>query len=218
MYSKMVAVVMEELSEIEHVAITHDSWTSLNNESYDTVTAHFINQNWSLRTRVLQTSKVEGSHTAETIQESLEATKAKWSLPDRIAVSDNASNEVKVLKLLGWPRLQCMEHNINLCVKAGLQVPQIAKLTSKGRAVVSFFHRSPSATGLLKSKQNLLLTAKQHDLNLLQDVPTRWNSTLDMLTHLLDLTTAIHTAVLDKMHPGECKSWDSNCLPWRNKP
>ena len=36
MYSQMVAVVMEELSEIEHVAITHDSWTSLNNESYDT--------------------------------------------------------------------------------------------------------------------------------------------------------------------------------------
>ena len=201
MYSQMVAVVMEELSEIEHVAITHDSWTSLNNESYDTVTAHFIDKSWGLRTRVLQTSKVEGSHTAETIQETLEATKAKWSLPDTIAVSDNASNEVKAFKLLGWPRLQCMGHNINLCVKAGLQIPQIAKLTSKGRAVVSFFHRSPSATGLLKSKQKLLLPAKQHNLNLLQDVPTRWNSTLDMLTRLLDLTPAIHAAVLDKDAP-----------------
>lgn len=53
------------------VAITHDGWTSCATESYDTITAHFINQNWELRSAVLQTIKVEGSHTSENIAERL---------------------------------------------------------------------------------------------------------------------------------------------------
>lgn len=54
------------------VAITHDGWTSCATESYDTITAHFINKDWELRSAVLQTSKVEGSHTSENIAKRLE--------------------------------------------------------------------------------------------------------------------------------------------------
>ena len=50
-----------------NVAITHDSWTSRATESFDTVTVHFVDGDWHLQGYVLQTEKVEGSHTAENI-------------------------------------------------------------------------------------------------------------------------------------------------------
>ena len=58
----------------ESLAITHDGWTSCATESYDTVTAHYINKDWELRSAVLQTSKVEGCHTGEHIAERLQGT------------------------------------------------------------------------------------------------------------------------------------------------
>ena len=38
------ARVKEDIKSCENVAITHDSWTSLNTESYSTVTVHYIEQ------------------------------------------------------------------------------------------------------------------------------------------------------------------------------
>jgi hypothetical protein len=65
-----------------------------------------------------------------------------------------------------------------------LSIPEISKIVAKGRKVVSYFHRSPLATGILKDKQNLLLPPEFQGHRLIQDV-TRWNSTLDMLERLI---------------------------------
>jgi hypothetical protein len=67
---------LPSISKGAFVAITHDGWTSCATQSYDTITVHFINANWELRSAVLQTRKVEGSHTAENIAAKL---KGGWS-------------------------------------------------------------------------------------------------------------------------------------------
>ena len=54
------AEIKKEISG-KAVAITHDSWTSLNTESYETVTASYIDENWDLKIKVLETLKVEGN-------------------------------------------------------------------------------------------------------------------------------------------------------------
>ena len=52
---------------------------------------------------------------------------------------------------------------------------------------------------MLKIMQEALLSHNptKRELNLLPDSPTRWNSTVDMLKHLLDLMPAIHATVID---------------------
>ena len=48
---------------------------------YSTITGHFINDKWELRSIVLETKKVEGSHTAENIKGTLLEAQARWNLP-----------------------------------------------------------------------------------------------------------------------------------------
>lgn len=177
------------------VAITHDAWTSLNTENYDTVTASFINDDWHLQCKVLETMKVNGSHTAENIEETLMSVKNQWDITKCVGTTDNASNEVKAFKLLNWTRVSCMGHNINLVVNAGLK--EASRVTAKVRSVVSLFHSSPLAMGFLREKQNLLLPKEIQGHKLITDCTTRWNSTLDMLDRYIEQVPALHAVAID---------------------
>lgn len=189
--------IKEEISELRDISITHDSWTSLNTESYSTVTGHYINKDWELKSVVLETKKMDGSHTAENIKSSLLETQARWGLPNPIGVTDNAANERKAFELLKWVRFGCYGHRLNLVVKSALSGPEVSKITAKGRKLVTYFHQSSSVTGMLMKKQALLLDQDKIGHKLINDVVTRWNSTYDMLARLLEQGPAIMAVITD---------------------
>ena len=110
-HEEMRKKVQIDVKKCPDFAITHDGWTSANTESYNTVTGHFINPEWELKSVVLETTKVEGSHTAENIASSLRETQQAWSFVTPTAVTDNAANEKKALELLQWVRFGCYGHN-----------------------------------------------------------------------------------------------------------
>ncbi|CAG2219590.1 unnamed protein product [Mytilus edulis] len=186
------------MKSCKNVSITHDGWTSCNTESYIYVTAHFITNQWELVNAVLQTKKVEGSHTGENIANALKEVKENWSLPDIIAVTDNAANEKKAFQILNWIRFGCYGHRINLVVKNALSVSkEISHVIAKGRKLVTFFHQSTSANDSLMAKQKLLLQEEFVGHKLIMDVPTRWNSTVAMLRRPLKQTPAILALATD---------------------
>ena len=128
----MTTSIMLDLEGLEYVTIMHDSWTSMANRCYETVAVHYINQWWQLQGKVLSTLVVEGSHTSEAIQKALLEVKTKWRLPEFFAVTDSAANEVKAFSLLKWPRAPCFGHNLNLSVRAGLAIPEVARVVATG--------------------------------------------------------------------------------------
>ena len=188
---EMTAKLKSDLERTESVSITHDGWTSLNTESYNTITAHYIDTDWNMKTAVLETKKMEGSHTSEKIATTLEETRQRWSLKDPMATTDNAANEKKAFEILEWPRFGCYGHRLNLVVKNALSVPEVSKILGKGRSLVTFFHSSSSVSDELVSKQKLLLSSDKVGHKLIMDVSTRWNSTLAMLERLCEQTPAI---------------------------
>ena len=103
---------------------------------------------------VLQTRKVVGRHTADAIQSQLPTAQVEWGFREPIATCDNAANEVKVFRQLGWTQLLYMRHNINLAVKAGLSVPEVCKLVVRSRKVVQYFHKSSSVYQSLFDKKS----------------------------------------------------------------
>jgi hypothetical protein len=71
-------VVKDLPSQSGSMAITHDGWSSCATESYSTVTGHFITSDWELRSVVLHTAHVQGSHTSEKIADGLKGIYQKF--------------------------------------------------------------------------------------------------------------------------------------------
>ncbi|KAL2079757.1 hypothetical protein ACEWY4_011180 [Coilia grayii] len=195
MYAETKGNLANSLKSAVRVALTCDCWTSRNTVSYLTITSHHIDDEWKLVSNVLQTRAVEMSHTASNLAELLTEAIQEWELSDKdpAIVTDNAANMVRAVQLMGHFHMGCFAHLINLASQAGLKTPAVARLLGRVRRIVTFFHRSTSASRTLEQKQKLL-QLPQHKL--VVDVITRWNSSLDMLERFLEQQPAISAALL----------------------
>lgn len=117
----------------------------------------------------------------------------KWNLYDKLVaiVSDNARNvKNAIVDVLKKRNHNCVAHTLNLMVKDCLEhrvenepeLEILGELINKCRAIVTHFKQSP------KSSYKLLEMQRQmncDELKLIQDVTTRWNSTMYMMERLL---------------------------------
>lgn len=90
------------------------------------------------------------------------------------------------------PHIKCFAHTLNLASQKALKTPSMAKLVSRIKRIVACFHKSTTATAVLKAKQSLL-NIPEHKLII--DVATRWNSSLEMITRFLEQQPAILSAL-----------------------
>ncbi len=165
-----------------------------------TITCHYINQEWQLRSLVLITRTTSETHSGENIAADLTKSTVEWTLSEKnkpAITTDNAANELKAVRLVGWLHVSCMGHNINLAVRAALELGTVRTIVARGRNQVTFFHNSPLATTMLMEKQLALDSSANRGHKLIQDVKTRWNSTYDMLNRLLVQVPAIHAVAHD---------------------
>ena len=94
-YDACAKEIKQKLTNVSHVSITTDGWTSNTTESCITVTCHFI-VDWQLNSVVLQTRAVNERHTAANLVELMKSTVEEWGLSGKViaCVHDNASNIV----------------------------------------------------------------------------------------------------------------------------
>uniref|UniRef100_H3A6Y0 HAT C-terminal dimerisation domain-containing protein n=1 Tax=Latimeria chalumnae TaxID=7897 RepID=H3A6Y0_LATCH len=187
----------DRLAIAEKVAITTDSWTTLNTESYVTIACHFIRQ-WKMESIILQTHAMPERHTTENLADMLNTAAETWNLKGKITtcVHDNASNIVLAnTALLEWESNSCFAYTLQLAINDGFKVSSINRVVGAASRLVSHFHHSTVATQALKLKlqqQNLL----QH--RPLQYCKTRWNSINDMFERLQEQRWAIAAVLSDR--------------------
>ncbi|KAI8538956.1 hypothetical protein RHMOL_Rhmol09G0143500 [Rhododendron molle] len=206
------------------MTLTTNIWTSDHqNFGYICLTAHFITDNWELKKKILAFKKIEYPHDGETLFRFIKDLILEWNIDKKLfsMVVDNAtSNDVMVRLLKSWLKeksllfsngalfhVRCTAHILNLIVQDGLQI--IVSLVSKIRDSVRYLKRSPSG------KQKFNLAVSQLKLNGLKkvpmDVPTRWNSTYEMLEAALPLREAFaRLDLIDKNydHNPSDKEWE----------
>lgn len=125
------------------ITITTDCWTSKNTKNFFAVTGYFINEDFEVRSVLLDCSAFGDSHTSENLAFKLNDVINEWDLKGKviIAVSDNAVNIKKAisenlrLKHLGW-----YAHTLNLDAQDALS--QLNALLDKVKTIVGHFERS----------------------------------------------------------------------------
>lgn len=195
LYKQVKATVLDAVGSAGRVALTCDAWTSRATESYVTITAHHVTDEWKLASHVLQTRAMHESHTGENIATLLREAVNEWGLEEKdpIVVTDNAANMAVAARLAEMSHLQCFAHSLNLASQKALKLPTVARLLGRIRRVVAFFRRSTIASYQLKIKQEQLQLPKH---KLIIDVVTRWNSSYDMTERFLEQQPAICAALL----------------------
>ncbi|XP_023770657.1 zinc finger BED domain-containing protein RICESLEEPER 2-like [Lactuca sativa] len=151
------------------ISLTTDCWKSSHQKiEYMVITGHFIDHNWILQKRVLSFVHVPPPRTGLDIADGIYKCLKHWEIEDNIfmisvdnvAYNDRALRRLKeifsrVRKLTCGGRLfhvRCCAHILNILVKDGIVMID-------------------SVIGEVREDRKLLF-----------DVPTRWNSTYDMLS------------------------------------
>lgn len=170
------------------VCLTTDGWTSVKNESFMGITAHFINEDALLQSVSLGCEMFDDKHTTNNLSTYLKNTVKEWNIQYKITavVSDNAPNIVGAIKKCNFRHVPCFAHSINLVVQSGLK--EMSGVQKKVKSIVEYFKRSSHALSKLQSTQNQMGLIP---LKLKQDVVTRWTSTQDMFQRIIQIKNAV---------------------------
>ena len=183
------------INEVTYFASTTDMWTSRAQDPYISFTVHYVDSNWDLQNHCLQTQYLPSDHTGEVIMEPLTETINNWNLDIAKHVcitTDSGSNIIRACTLLGWKRLSCFGHNLDLAIRKGLDDHRVRRVISVCKRVVCAFSHSWK-----KSRESKQVQEEKglplHKLKV--DVCTRWGSTLDMLHRLVEQQEAIRVVL-----------------------
>ncbi|KAL7857228.1 hypothetical protein SRHO_G00161270 [Serrasalmus rhombeus] len=117
LYNSTRQRITRELEEdVSYYAATTDLWSSRTMQPYISLTVHFINHTWALRSVCLQTAYFPEDHKGEVIAQGIKDTLSSWNLAeDRLScmTTDSATNMIKALKDNEWPSLQCFGHRLH---------------------------------------------------------------------------------------------------------
>lgn len=193
-YAALSTVFKEKLSNIENFTLTTDMWSeTMSMRSFLGITAHFgvDNEFFSITLGVYQSNE---RHTSEHIAEMLLQTCTEWGIDkDKVSavVTDNAANMVKAIDLaFGKKHIPCFAHTLNLVAQNSMQqCTELRNLITKVKDIVTWFKQSNIAS-------NELRKATQKETKLIQEVPTRWNSTYYMIERFLELRTIVNNIII----------------------
>ena len=105
-------------------------------------------------------------------------------------------NMIAAARLLSYEHMQCIVHILQRSITVSLADSGFVNALSKCHKIVGHFKHSPANTLELNTEQENRMQVQQA---LIQDVPTRWNSTLDMVKRLIRNKDAV-TGALDQQN------------------
>ncbi|XP_027171738.1 zinc finger BED domain-containing protein RICESLEEPER 1-like [Coffea eugenioides] len=179
------------------ICLTSDAWTSIVTDGYLSLTAHFIDSNWLLQKKILNFSYMPPPHNGVALAEKIYSLASSWGIEKNLfsITLDNASandscvailkNQLKLKNSLVCDgmlfHVRCYAYILNLIVQYGLK--EIDKSVELIRECVKYV--KGSQTRKLRFTECVTQTSLDSKKALVQDVPTRWNSTYRMLSSAL---------------------------------
>ncbi|XP_077450648.1 zinc finger BED domain-containing protein 4 [Stigmatopora argus] len=202
MYERVRDVVLTHLKEAEGgvVHFTTSIWVSSQTKDYLTLTAHWATYESSVRPRgqdfhcsaLLSVSQIDCHQDMHDIPKQLEYLWDSWitspGLKRGFTVTDNAAIRNN-LEDHGHVTVQCFGHTIDLIVGEAIKSQRMVQnLLSTARKICERVQRSA------KAKEKLAELQRDHRLpenRLVQDIPSKWRTSLLMLERLVEQKKAV---------------------------
>jgi hypothetical protein len=146
LYNETRESILQQLQSTEFFSATSDMWSSNTMEPYMSYTVHFIDPDWKLQSRCLQTLYAPADHTAETLADGMKEILEYWHLSSTRQVcitTDSGANVVKAVRDLDWPWMSCFGHNLHLAITNAMKDEnRISRAIGVCKRIVTAFSQS----------------------------------------------------------------------------
>jgi len=149
--------------------------------SFQSLTAHWLDENFQLQLAVLGMDEITGRHMADNLLTLFRNMLLSWNITDdrvHTVVTDSGSNIVKAMKDGKFSNNGCACHTLHLIVKKGENaLTEFTEFAGKGSRKVEHFRRSSVAR---QEFRECLNRDGVPEHKLVQQVSTHWNSLYQM--------------------------------------
>lgn len=210
LYNKVSVQIKSMLKNFEKMSFTADIWSdSTSGVSLLSLTCHGITQTFDRKNIVLRAEVLKDRHTGDYISEMFQSMFREWEIaPHNVhcIVRDGGSNMKRGCNLSNFNNTVCTAHKLHLVVKESIKnVELISMVLVKCKKIAGHFNHSTMAKQDLKTIQ---IRLNQNVLKVLQDCPTRWNSTLHMVERLLCIKDSLSLyATTSKIEQLDAEEW-----------
>ena len=106
--------ILKEMTANQEEACTTDSWTSVANATYTSLSRHFIDQDWELITLPIDCIKIGGTTTARDIAATITTITERHSIKCINITTDCEPSMVAAARELAFPHAGCVDHRIEI--------------------------------------------------------------------------------------------------------
>nr|XP_004212604.2 E3 SUMO-protein ligase ZBED1-like [Hydra vulgaris] len=123
MYDTIKAKVKYELDQADFLSLPSDGWTCQHTiQSYYSLTARFVTQEFTVKHVILQVTHLPESHTGHNISKFIYEALQSWEIPHEkiyAVLTDKPANLMAAIKEsnLGDKHLPCLIHTLQLCIQ-----------------------------------------------------------------------------------------------------
>ena len=138
-YQDAVEKIKGILKNVSDLSITTDLWSSNQQESYISITVHWLDENMKMQNAVITTEEMPETPSGVNLKDSILNCLRTYGIEKKVVVTvaDNGSNVVSVLESLVPSRLSCFAHSLQLGIKAGLsKVQRVKSLCASAKHLV----------------------------------------------------------------------------------
>ena len=147
----------KELRCVDYIAVTADGWSSIAQDHYITVTAHYI-ADGQLKDKVLHTRAVYVSQTGPIVAEEIGNILDDFGVKSKVVAItvDNAANMDVAVRTMELLKMPCFAHTMNIAAQKLYNLKAVSNWAARIRSVVVWLRRNNLAKVVLKEKQRLL--------------------------------------------------------------
>ena len=206
-YDIMKQTFIKDLQDVDFYCVTCDNWTDCSKQSYLGVTIHYLKNFTKMKSGCLGCIPLHERHTADYLKRSLQELLQEFNLTNEKLTAIISDGEAAIKKacieLSGKDtHLVCIAHVVaHLLPDALKNFVEFTTIIDTIKSIVSTIRRSIPASDKLKEIQFKSGKTEGTSLRLIQDVPTRWTTTVDMIERYLELEEYIYVAMSECENP-----------------